>query len=68
MRIGQPGVQWRQADLGAIAKEQEHECQVEQRRIELRDALDQHRPHHGLQPFAYHRLRRHIDQNGAEKR
>ncbi len=38
MGIGQPGVQRRQADLGAVAEQQEDEGDVEQRRIEVRGA------------------------------
>ena len=34
MGVGQPGVQRRQADLGAVAEQQEDEGEVEQRRIE----------------------------------
>jgi hypothetical protein len=30
--------------------------------------LDQRRPHHRVQPFADHRLRRHVDEDGAEQR
>ena len=36
MGVGQPGVQRRQADLGAIAQQQEDEGEIEQRRVELR--------------------------------
>ena len=68
MRVGQPGVQRREADLGAVAEQQEHEGDVEQRGIELRRVRDQHGPHHGVEPFADHRPRRHVDQDGAEQR
>ena len=36
MGVGQPGVQRRQPDLGAVAQHQEHEGQIELRRIEGR--------------------------------
>ena len=31
VRVGQPGMQRREADLGAIAEQQEHEGEIEQR-------------------------------------
>ena len=68
MRVGQPGVQRRQAHLGAVAEKQEDEGDVEQSRIELRRMLDQNRPDHAVLAFADHRPRRHIDQDGAEQR
>ena len=40
MRVGQPGVQRRQADLGAVAEQQEYESNIEERRVETRRALD----------------------------
>ena len=30
--------------------------------------LHQYRPHHGVEPLADHRARRHVDQDGAEQR
>ena len=39
MRVGQPGMQRREADLGAVAEQQEDEGDVEQRRVELRGML-----------------------------
>ena len=68
MRIRQPGVQRRQSDLGAVAKQQEHEGDIEQRRIEGVRALDQDGPDHGVDTFADDRPRRHVNQNGAEQR
>ncbi len=68
MRVGQPGVQRRQADFGAVAEQQEHESDIEQGGIELRRFGHQHGPHHGVQTFADHRTRRHVDQDGAEQR
>ena len=66
--VGQPGMQRRQPDLGAVAEQQEHEGDVEQRRIELRRVRDQHGPHHGVEALADHRPRRHVDEDGAEQR
>ncbi len=68
MRVGQPGVQRRQAHLGAVAEKQEDEGDVEQSGIEFRRMLDQNRPDHAVLAFADHRPRRHIDQDGAEQR
>ena len=50
MRVGQPGMQRRQADLGAVAEKQEHEGDIEQGRVEIAGALDQQRPDHGVLP------------------
>jgi hypothetical protein len=61
-------MQWREPDLRAVAEQQEHEGEVEQRRIELRRAAHQDRPHHGIDALADHRLRRHVDQDGTEQR
>ena len=36
MRVGEPRVQRREADLGAVTQQQEHEGEIEQRRIEGR--------------------------------
>ena len=66
--IGQPGVQRREADLGAVAEHQEDEGDVEERRVEVGGALDQHRPHHGVEALADHRPRRHVDEDRAEQR
>ena len=68
MRVGQPGMQRRQPDLGAIAEQQEHEGEVQQRGIEVRDVRDQHRPDHAVQALADDRSRGHVDQDGAEQR
>ena len=68
MGVGQPGMQRRQPDLGAVAEQQEHEGDVEEGRIELGDALDQDGPHHAVEPLADHRPRRHVDEDGAEQR
>ena len=42
MRVGQPGVQRCEADLGAVAEQQEHEGDIEQRRIETCGVLYQY--------------------------
>ena len=68
MGVGQPGMQRRQADLGAVAEQQEDEGDIEKRRIESAGALDQDGPDHGVQALADHRPRRHVDQDGAEQR
>ena len=68
MGVGQPGVQRREAHFGAIAEQQEHEGDVEQRRVELGCLRHQHGPHHGIEAFADHRLCRHVDQDRAEQR
>ena len=68
MRVGQPGMQRREADLGAVAEKQEDEGDIEQGRVELRGMLDQQRPDHAVLAFADHRTRRHVDQDGAEQR
>ena len=68
MRVRQPGVHRRQADLGAIAEQQENEGDVEQGGIEVVRAGDQHGPDHGVQALADHGPRGEIDQDGAEQR
>ena len=68
MGVGQPGMQRREADLGAITEQQEYEGDIEQCGIELGRMRDQHAPHHGVEAFADHRPRRHIDEDGAEQR
>ena len=67
MRVGQPGMQRREADFGPVAQEQEDERDIEQRGIEIRRVLDQQRPDHAVLAFADHRTRRHVDQNRAEQ-
>jgi hydrogenase-4 component F len=67
MRVGQPGMQRRQADLGTVTEQQENEGDVEQSRIELGRARHQHGPYHGVEAFADYRPRRHVDQNGAKQ-
>ena len=61
-------MQRRQPDLGAVAEQQKDEGEVEQRRIEVAGAGDQHGPHHGVEALADDRPRRHVDQDGAEQR
>src|SRR5882724_4899598 len=61
-------MQRREPDLGAVAEQQEHEGDIEQRRIERRRVLDQRGPDHGVETFAHARARRHVDQDGAEQR
>ena len=68
MRIRQPGMQRRQANLGAVAQHQEHEGDVQQLGAEAAGLLDQRRPHHGVLALAQHRARRHVDEDGAEQR
>ncbi len=68
MGIGQPGVQRRKPDLGAVAEQQEHEGDVEQRWVEGPRARDQHGPNHGVETLSDDRARRHIDEDGAEQR
>ena len=65
--IRQPGMQRRQPHLGAVTEQQEHKGDVEQRRIEKAAAHFDRRPHHGVEAFADHRPRRHVDQDGAEQ-
>jgi hypothetical protein len=57
----------RQADLGAITQQQEHEGDVEQPRIELRCLGHQHGPDHGVETFSHYWPRRHVDEDGAEQ-
>ena len=47
MGIGQPRVQRRQTDFGAVADQQEDEGEVQQRRIERAACVHQHGPRHG---------------------
>ena len=69
MGVRQPGVQRRQADLGAVAEQQEHEGEVEQRRDRsAARPVTSTRPGHGVQALADHRPRRKIDEDGAEQR
>ncbi len=68
MRVGQPGVQRGEADLGAVAEQQKDERDVEQRRIEASGSGDEHGPDHGIEAFADDRPRRHVHQDGAEQR
>ena len=68
MRVGQPRVQRRQADLGPVAENQEYESDVEKGRVEIRRMLDQECPHHAVLTLADHRPRRHVDQDRAEQR
>ena len=67
VRVGQPGMQRREADLGAVAEQQKDEGDIEQRRVEGAGAADEHGPHHGVETFADDRPRRHVDQDGAEQ-
>ena len=68
MGVWQPGMQRRQADLGAIAQEQEHEGGIEQARIKMGGMRHKGRPSHTRKAFAHHRLGRHIDQDGTKQR
>ena len=68
MRVGQPGVQRREADLGAVAEQQEDEGDVEQRRIECAACAISIVQTMASSAFADHRPRRHIDEDGAEQR
>ena len=58
MRIRQPGVQRRQAHLGAVAQQQEHEGDVQQLGVEAGGLGDQHGPHHRAGALAHHRAGR----------
>ena len=68
VRVRQPGVHRRQADLGAVAQQQEDEGDVEQRRIEVAGAGEQRGPDHRVHALAEHRAGGEIDQDGAEQR
>ena len=68
VRVGKPGMQRRKADLGAVAEQQKDEGEIEQGRIEVAGAVDEHGPHHGVEALADDRPRRHVDENGAEQR
>ncbi len=67
MRVGQPGMQRREADLGPVAEKQEYESDIEKSRVEIPCMFDQKRPDHGVLAFAYDRTRRHVDQDRAEQ-
>ena len=67
MGVGQPGMQREQADLGAVAEQQEDEGQVEHRRLQRRRVRHQVGPDHGVEPRPHHRFCRHIDEDGAEQ-
>src|SRR5438128_3211989 len=67
MRIWQPGMQRREADLGAVAEKQEYERDVEKGRVEVCGVLDQQRPDHAVLAFAHDRAGRHVDQDRAEQ-
>ena len=66
--IGQPRMQRREPHLGAVAEQQEHEGGIEQRRVETGGLRNQRGPHHRIRTLADDRLRRQIDQDGAEQR
>ena len=57
----------KKADLGAVAEQQKHEGEVEQRRVEARGMGHEIGPHHGIEAAANRGLGRHIDENGAEQ-
>ena len=67
MGVGQPGVQRREADLGAVADQQEDEGERQQLGIELAGVLRHQIPGHRRQPLAQHLLGREIDEDGAEE-
>ena len=67
MRVGQPGMQRREADLRSVAEKQEYEGDIEQGRVEFRRMLDQERPDHAVLAFAHDRTRRHVDQDRSEQ-
>jgi len=67
MGIRQPGVKRRQANLGAIANQQENKSEVEKRDVELWSGGLQQVPGHGGRPFAKGFLASKIDQDGAEE-
>ena len=69
MRVGEPGVERREADLGAVADQQEYEGERQEPRIEARAAFCTSQvPGHGRQALAEHLLRHDVDQDGAEER
>ncbi|GCC43064.1 hypothetical protein chiPu_0027181, partial [Chiloscyllium punctatum] len=68
VRIRQPGVQRREANLGPVSEQQEDEGNVEQCRIECRGAADQHCPDHRVLTLADDRQRGHVDQDGTKQR
>ena len=69
MRVGQPGMERRQPDLGAVADQQEDEGEVEQRRIERAPTAPRSAVHAiASSAVAHHRLRREIDEDRAEQR
>ena len=68
MRVGQPGMQRRQPNLGPVAEKQEDEGDVEKRGFEILRVFDQDRPDHAVLALAHHRARRHVDQDRAEQR
>ena len=67
MGIGQPGMQRRQPDLGAVADQQEDEGEVEDRRIHARGGRLQQAPGHRRHALAQRRLAGEVDQDGAEE-
>ena len=68
MCIGQPGVQRREANLGAVTKQKENEGEVEKRRVEGRNMLDQDGPDHAVLALADDGTRGHIDEDRAKQR
>src|SRR6266850_33513 len=68
MGVGQPGVQRHEADLRAVAEQQEHEREVEERGIEGGCPCHQHVPRHRVQSLADHRARREVHEDGAKQR
>ena len=68
MGVRQPGMQRGEADLGAVAQQQEDEGEVEQAGIEGGSPRHQDAPRHRVHAFADHRARRHVDEDRAEQR
>src|SRR5205085_9304972 len=57
VRVGQPGMQRHEADLGAVAEKQEYESDVEKVRVEVGRVFDQQGPDHAVLTLADHRTR-----------
>ena len=68
VRIGQPVVQRHEADLGAVADQQEHERDREHRRLELALHVVEPRPEERAAFRAEKLLRREIEKDRSEQR
>src|SRR5258707_11646708 len=68
MRVRQPGMQRSKPNLCAVSKEQKHEGQIEQSRIESMSIGDEDCPGHCVDALADDRPRRHIDEYRSKQR